>query len=174
MLKLKKLKLGGWIRRGETGQALVEAAITAPVLFVILMGAAELARATYMAIEVTNAAQAGAEYESQNEFTMSDNGTNQTNTSSSNGTARAAASDAYNVTGLTTTSSIGYVCSDGSAASTSSTTDPTCPNGDAGAIAIPYATVTTTAAFDPLIHLPGLPSTFTLSSSATEICLDCA
>jgi Flp pilus assembly protein TadG len=178
-MKGKKLDVGGWMRRrlrGESGQALVETAIAAPVLFLLLMGAAELARVAYMAIEVANAARAGAEYASQNAETMSDTEHNQTNTSSSNGTARAATADAYNVsllTTVTTTTTTGYVCSDGSTASVSTTTDPTCPNGDTGATAIPYVTVTSKATFNPLIHIPGLPTAFALSSSATESCLDC-
>jgi Flp pilus assembly protein TadG len=171
MMKMEMDKRRKWLRRGEAGQALVEAAVTAPVLFLLLFGAAELARIAYTAIEVANAAQAGVEYATQNEFTMTDNPSNTNMTS--NGTTTSAGDDAANVSGLTTTASTGYVCSDGSTASNTSTSNPTCPNGSVGAIAIPYITVTASAKFDPLVYLPGLPSSFTLSSSATESCVDC-
>lgn len=173
-VEMKKIELGRksqWMRRSEAGQALIEAAVTAPILFVLLFGAAELARVAYTAIEVANAAQAGVEYATQNQFTMSDNPSNTNMTS--NGTTTSAGDDAANVTGLTTTATTGYMCSDGSTASNTSTTNPSCPNGSAGAIAIPYITVTATANFDPLVYIPGLPSSFTLQSSATESCVDC-
>jgi Flp pilus assembly protein TadG len=168
-MRLKKYTHGG-IGRGRrraSGQALIEVAIVAPVFFLLLMGSAELARIAYMAIEVANAARAAAQYASQNAGTMSDN---QNNNATSNGTAAAASNDAYNMTSLATTATIGYTCSDGTSAATSSTALPSCASG---AVALPYVTVTTSAVFNPLIHIPGLPSSFTLSSSATETCVDC-
>lgn len=176
IITVKSLRVVEWLKgraHSERGQALIEAAVAAPLLFVVLMGSGELARVAYVAIEVANAARAGAEYASQNQFTMSDNSSNKTNTSGSNGISRAVSSDAYNLSSVSASSSIGYICSDGSTASVSSSTLPTCPNGDTGATPIPYVTVTASATFDPLIHIPGLPTTFTLSSSATQSCLDC-
>lgn len=169
-MRLKKNNPGGMRGRRESGQALVEVAIVAPVFFLMLMGSAELARIAYMAIEVANAARAAAQYASQNAGTMSDN---QNNNSSSNGLLTAAQTDGYNVnlaSGLTATAAIGYTCSDGSSATTSSTALPSCASG---AVALPYVTVTSTAVFNPLIHIPGLPSSLTLSSQATETCVDC-
>src|SRR5215469_13561699 len=88
--------------RGEAGHSLVEAALILPLLITILVGAAELARVAYAAIEVSNAAHAGAQYGAQNGGTASD----------SPGIATAAASDAANLTTLTTTSSFSCICSD--------------------------------------------------------------
>lgn len=153
-------------RRGESGQALVETAIVAPVFFLMLMGSAELARVAYLAIEVANAAHAGAQYASQNAGTMEDNQNNAT----SNGTAAAAQNDGYNVSGLSVTATPGTTCSDGTTPTTSSTALPSCASG---AVYLPYITVTASAQFTPIVHIPGLPSSFTLSSSATETCVDC-
>ena len=167
---VKLLGFGSWMksrRRGESGQALVEAAVVAPVFFLMLMGSAELARVAYMAIEVANAARAGAQYASQNAGTMEDN---QNNNSSSNGTLAAAQNDGYNVSGLSVTATPGTTCSDGSSATTSTSALPSCATG---AVALPYITVTASAQFSPIVHIPGLPSSFTLSSSATETCVDC-
>lgn len=163
-MRIGKVDPGKWIRmRGEAGQALVEAAIAAPLFFVLLLGAAELARVSYEGIEVANAARAAVQYAAQNEHTKD-----------TTGTALAAQNDAYDankISGITTSMSNAYMCADGTTTyTTSSSNGVTC---DSGATAYPTVTVTTSAVFDPLIHIPGLPSTFTLSSSATETCVDC-
>lgn len=152
-------KLMRWFRRGEAGQSLVEAAVAAPMFFLLLMGAGELARVAYVAIEVSNAARAGAQYGAQSSANWGD----------STGIATAASEDAANVSGLTTTSSTGNTCSDGTAA-TSSNGTVSCASG---AQPLGTVTVTSSASFDPLIHIPGLPTTMNLSSSATETCGDC-
>jgi Flp pilus assembly protein TadG len=157
--------LGKWTPlRGEAGQALIEAAIAAPLFFVLLLGAAELARVSYEGIEVANAARAGVQYASQNEKSLAD----------STGITLAAQNDGYDankVSGITASVSEAYMCADGTTSYTTSSTN--LPSCNSGATAIPTVTVTTSANFDPLIHIPGLPSTFTLSSSATETCVDC-
>jgi Flp pilus assembly protein TadG len=111
-------------------QALVELALTVPMLVALLIGAAELARVSYVAIEVANAAKAAAQYGAQNATTAAD----------ITGMKTAAANDAGNLTGLTTTASVA-----------------------SGVI-----TVETSATFNPLIHLPGLPTTFTLHGQAIQ------
>ena len=58
--------------REETGQALVELALVVPLFTVILFGAVEYGRLAYDAIEVTNAARAGAAYGAQNHVTAAD------------------------------------------------------------------------------------------------------
>jgi Flp pilus assembly protein TadG len=52
--------------RDATGGALVEVALTAPIFILLVGGAAELARVAYYAVEVQNAAHAGALYGSLN------------------------------------------------------------------------------------------------------------
>lgn len=52
--------------KNERGSALVELALTLPLLVAIIVGAVELGRVAYFAIELTNAARAGAAYGAQN------------------------------------------------------------------------------------------------------------
>lgn len=137
----------------EAGQALVETALIFPILITLLLGTVELARVVYAAIEVANAARAGAQYGAQSGFTASD----------TTGIATAAGADAANLTGLTTTSSYSCVCSDGSA----STCQPTdCTNSRIEQT----LTVNTSVTIDPIIHLHGLPTTYTLKGQAIQAC----
>jgi Flp pilus assembly protein TadG len=48
--------------KSQAGAALVEFAITIPLLLLLLVGLIEIGRLTYFAIEVANAARAGAQY----------------------------------------------------------------------------------------------------------------
>jgi len=137
----------------EAGQALVETALLIPLLTTLLIGTAEMARVAYAAIEVANAAHAGAQYGTQNGYTASD----------TTGISNAATIDAANLTGLTTTSSYACICSDGSA----STCQPTdCANSHIEQT----LTVNTQATIDPIIHLPGLPTTYTVKGQAIQKC----
>jgi Flp pilus assembly protein TadG len=141
------------LHKETAGQSLIELALTVSVLTLILLGAAEFGRVAYAAVEVSNAARAGAAYAAQNGSTVSD----------TTGIATAAANDAANLTGLTTTSSHSCVCSDG--------TSSTCTAGDCSASHIEETvTVNTQVSFDPLIHLPGLPTAFTLKGQAVQKC----
>lgn len=139
---------------GQAGQALVETALIFPILLALLIGAAEFARVAYAAIEITNAARAGAQYGAQSGYTVSD----------TTGIATATSKDAANVTGLVTTSTIACVCSDGTA-STCANTD--CANSHTEEI----LTVNTQATIDPLIHVPGLPPTYILKGKAVQKCV---
>src|SRR5579863_9215241 len=56
----------------QRGNAIVEFAILAPLLIVLTLGTIELGRYAYFAILVSNAAQAGAAYGSQNDGTAND------------------------------------------------------------------------------------------------------
>lgn len=138
----------------ESGQALVETALLFPVLIALLVGTLEMARVAYAAIEVANAARAGAQYGAQNGYTAQD----------ATGISNAAADDAANLTGLTTTSSHACVCSDG----TASTCQPNdCPSSHKEET----LTVNTQVTFDPVIHLPGIPNTYTLKGQAIQKCV---
>jgi Flp pilus assembly protein TadG len=50
----------------ESGQTLIEFALMLPFMMLLLLGIAEIGRAAFITITVTNAATAGAEYGSQN------------------------------------------------------------------------------------------------------------
>jgi Flp pilus assembly protein TadG len=154
----RKLHLRGLIgtRPGrDAGQALVETALVMPLLILILLGAVELAKVAFAAIEVSNAAKAAVQYGAQSGTTAADTA----------GMLTAAQNDANFLTGLQLTSvSTSCVCSDGTAS--------TCLNTDCPSSHIEETlTVQTQATYDPLIHLPGLPTTYTLSGQATQKCL---
>ncbi len=138
-------------RAGESGQALIETAITLALLVVILLGAAELGSIAYAAIQVVNAAKAAVQYGDQNHRSASD----------VTGMQTAAALEAPALTDLNTVVSHSCICSDGSA-STCALTD--CPNS----IIEETLQVQTSASFTPFIHLPGLPSTLTLNGQAIQ------
>src|SRR5689334_18770311 len=53
------------IRKAERGQALLEFGLMLPFLMLLSIGVAEVGRAIYYTIEVTNAATAGAQYGAQ-------------------------------------------------------------------------------------------------------------
>src|SRR5262250_1125830 len=59
--------------RDNSGQSLEEMSVLLPVLFLLLLGAAEYGRLWYIGIEVTNAAHAGVEYGSQSRIAAQDN-----------------------------------------------------------------------------------------------------
>lgn len=144
------------IRRGlngeeASGQALIELALTLPVLFLLLFGSAEMARLAYAAIEVSNAARAAVQYGSQSSAFAAD----------TTGMQTAAQNEAPNITLGTTSVSTSCVCSDGSAS--------TCLSTDCATSNLTKTiTVQTQVAFDPLIHIPGLPQTFTLRGQAVQ------
>ena len=62
------------LRCGEEGSALIELALSLPLLSIILLGAAEFARLAYASIEVANAAHAGAMYASYSLAASADSG----------------------------------------------------------------------------------------------------
>src|SRR5262245_55842814 len=58
--------------RSDTGGALVELAVSMPLLALILIGTIDFARLFYMAIELTNAARAGAQFGARSIATSGD------------------------------------------------------------------------------------------------------
>lgn len=134
--------------REQNGAGVVELALLTPVLLVLLVGAVDMGQACYAAIEVSGAANAGAEYGTQNP----------TDTS---GMQDAALLDASNLSGLTATATWGCECSDGSSASVSCATTPSC-----SANSVRYVQVVTSMTYVPVLRFPGVPSTLTLKGSA--------
>lgn len=55
--------------RNNRGSALIELALTVPLMFILIIGSAELARIAYASIEVENAARAATAYACQNVVT---------------------------------------------------------------------------------------------------------
>lgn len=146
----------------EDGQALVETALTMSLFVVMMLGAVELGRLAFAAIEINNAAKAAAQYAAQNHATALDQ----------TGMLSAAQSEYFNSSSvqlISPSGTSGYSCtcaSDGSTASCSnnSLTAPSC----SGSYAEVTLTVKTQTSFDPLIHVPGLPGPFTLQGTAIQ------
>jgi Flp pilus assembly protein TadG len=160
-LKLKCKDLIDKLRR-DPGQSFVEIALTLPVLILLLVGAAELARVAYVAIEVANAAKAAVAYGAQS-----------TTVSDTTGIKNAAILDANNITltASNVTVATAGVCSSGTLCTGANST---CKNTDcsaAGDHIETVLTVTTSYNFTPVIHLPGLPASFTLHGQAVQTCL---
>jgi len=139
----------------EDGGALAETAMTAPLLIVLVVGSVEFARVAYASIEVVNAARAGVTYGARSGLFASD----------AAGITWAATHDGVNIPGMTVAAPIlGYTCSDGNAPTG---TPPACSGT---AHLIETVTVQTQVKMNPLIHVPGLPATYTLNGSATQNC----
>jgi Flp pilus assembly protein TadG len=143
------------LRASEAGGALIETALTVPLLIILVLGAVQMAQVAYASIEVANAARAAVAYGAQSGGTAGD----------TTGITTAATSDAADIPSLTVgTPTISYVCSDGTAA-TGLPGD--CPNSHIEET----LTVTTQATLSPIVHLPGLPTSYQLYGQATETCL---
>jgi Flp pilus assembly protein TadG len=134
----------------ESGHAFVELALMLPLFSIIIIGAAEFARLTYALNEVSNAAHAGVQFGAQNHI----------NAHNTNGMQQAATNDGQNVKALKATASNFCACSNG--------TTITCANAATACSAriIQYVQVNTSVSMDPLFHLPGLPTTYTLHGQA--------
>lgn len=152
-------------RRNEAGQALVETALTLPLLLMLLIGAAELTRVIYISVEVANAAEAGAAYGSQNGGTAADTA----------GIQKAAQNDAYDVftsTGVQVlaNSSISCECepadSTGTPISVSCTDNTTCSSSNLSMETT--LLVSTSASVTPMIHIPGLPAAYKLQGQSVQ------
>jgi Flp pilus assembly protein TadG len=160
-VRLKCRRLLRVLRGSRSGQALIEVALTAPILILMFVGAAEFARVAFAAIEVANAARAGVAYGAQSVSTAAD----------STGIQTAATLDAGDLASLTATAKTSGVCSSGASCTGSGSS---CLNTDCatpGDHIETILTVDTVATFDPLIHVPGIPSTFTLHGHAVQECL---
>jgi Flp pilus assembly protein TadG len=146
--------------RADDGQALLETAVTVPLLLLLLVGAAELARANYAAIELANAARAGAQYGAQSPEFVNDS-------AGITAAAQNEANDIYSLNNATlnVSSSISTICSDGSA---TTGTPPTCTASTA--VVENILTVQTSVTFDPLLYAPtfGANHTFTLKGQASQ------
>jgi Flp pilus assembly protein TadG len=143
-------RAGGNKLRMETAQALVELAVSLPILALVTFGAVEMGNLLYASISLSDAAMAGVQYGTRNPTAAAD----------TQGIENAAAADAPNLT-LITTPSISCICSNGSA----STCQPTdCSGSNIETI----LTVQTQATVDPLVHVPGFSKTFTLQAKAIQ------
>jgi Flp pilus assembly protein TadG len=132
----------------ESGSSLVELALLSSLFLLLLVGSVDLGQACYVAIEISAAANAGAQYGIQNP----------TNTA---GMQKAALLSAANLSGATASASWGCECSDGSSASASCSVVPSCSVN-----IVKYVTVATGMMYKPPLAFPGVPYTLALKGSA--------
>lgn len=154
------------------GSAVIELALTTPLFLLLIMGTFELGRLAYYAIEVESAARAGASYGAVNRGNATASGTIQSaaandvpdlpNLSTAAGTAcvcetvttsSGTVSESYNPSSGTASCSY-YTGTNAGACTTDTSTQ--------SQFVVYYVTVSTTAAVDPLVHIPGLPKTYSL------------
>ncbi|HEY1581199.1 MAG TPA: TadE family protein [Terracidiphilus sp.] len=149
-------------RKGEEGSALVELALSLPMLSIMLLGAAEFARIAYAAIEVTNAAHSAAVYAASSQAALAD----------TTGISSAASGDSPNLIGgnaisVVTPITTSCTCSNTSYTPSSCSDNQTCQNGHSSLITA--VTVQTQTTFSPAISLPGWKPTITLMGKSTEV-----
>jgi Flp pilus assembly protein TadG len=143
------------VLRKDDGQALIETALSVLFFIFLIFGTTEFVRLAYAGIEVSNAAKAAVEYATQSSATSGD----------ATGVQNAASAEAPNLTVTATLQPLSIICSDGSAYNTTS-------GCAAGTFAQTTVTVTTSATYNPLIHITGFPNTFTLKGRASQIVTD--
>ncbi len=145
----------------EDGSALVELALSIPVLMVMLLGAAEFARLAYASIEVVNAAHTAAVYASSSHAAVGNpaaiSNAAETDSPNLNG------SNAIQVTSVSTACS----CSDASISPSSCSDNSTCFNAHAAMIT--SVTVQTKSTFSPVVRLPGSAVSFNLYGNSTQV-----
>jgi Flp pilus assembly protein TadG len=157
-------------KTAESGQTMLEFALMLPFMMLLLLGIAEIGRAAFITIKVSNAATAGAEYGSQNGTTASDFA----------GMQHAAFCDANGQitincnAGILTQTPVatnGCTCDTGGVscypmpADKSCTPTFSCPNGQQ---IVECVRVTTHADFSPLFHYPGLPKKYQANGNAIQ------
>lgn len=159
----RRWQMIGLIWRNERGGALVEAALTAPVLVFMLLGMVEFGRVAYIAIETSNAARAAVAYGSQNLITAVD----------TRGMTFAAQQEASGLAAQNVSLSVSAV-GNCSCSSPDTTVTPFACSGASTALCPSPShveqtlNVTVTAAFDPIVHAGSWPGTFTIYGHAVQ------
>jgi Flp pilus assembly protein TadG len=136
----------------QDGGSLLETALVLPVLFLLMFGVVDLGWLYYLAIEVSEAANAAALYGSQNPQ----------DTTGMQNAALADAQDLPNFTASSVTATYGCECSDASLPIANCASLPSCGTKTV----VEYVQVTTTATYNVLFLYPGIPTSITLHGSA--------
>lgn len=136
---------------GSSGQGLIETALTASLLCLLLLAAIDFGRAFYMVVELKGAAHAGAVYGTQ--YPTDTAGMVSVATNNEADLASAA---------QTPTAVYGCECSDGTDVSASCASTPSCSSS---ASEVYYVKVTAKANYSPLVPWPGIPSTMNMSET---------
>ncbi len=160
-----------WPRlREDAGQALVETAVSAAFMIVILLGALELGRVAYASIEMANSARAAVQVACMNGGALSLSPTTPAQYLPNQSLMLAAAqADAAEISSssfnpnnnFALTPGISCVCANGALS--------TCTVGDCNkSFILVTVTATTSATFDPIFHFPGILGSYTLYGHASQ------
>jgi Flp pilus assembly protein TadG len=141
----------------ESGQALVETALTMPILLFMLVGAFELGQVAYVSIEVANSAKAAVQYGAQNPGTSAQTAIMQT----------LAVNEAADY-GISLNTPIGVTSSCSCVSGGSATANPSCGACPSGNYPVHTLTVTTSAPYTPVFHIPGIGPSFTVRGRAVQ------
>lgn len=154
-------------RDSDGGQALVELALWLPLMAIMMLGAAELARVAYAAIEVSNAAHAAAQYAASSHAASGNFGVSAGAYSGGISNAASGDSDLSGTSGIKVTNVlISCSCADTSYTPSSCSDNKTCTNNHTAMIQT--VMVETQTSFKPLIKIPFLPS-YTDSNGAIKL-----
>jgi Flp pilus assembly protein TadG len=138
----------------QRGAALVEFVVALPVLLVVLIGTIDFGRVFYMAIALTDAARAGAQYGAHS----------LTRSADVSGMQAAAVAAAPNLSGLTATATRTCQCApDNGATFTNAACTGTCPFGEHLVIAV---IVDASKPFTTIAKFPGIPRTLTVNRTS--------
>jgi Flp pilus assembly protein TadG len=164
-MRIGRFMRSGWKKfwRVESGSALVETALTFPVLIALLLGAVELGDMASKATQMTNAARAAAQYAAMNGGGYADCNNTLTGGSclATRGMYRAASYDAsaiiskcasFAVSAVNTCSCTSGVACTANAATATTSAYYSCSSGKV----IMTVAVTTTAQCSPVSSVPGL------------------
>jgi Flp pilus assembly protein TadG len=158
-MKIKFIKSVVDSVRGDGGQALLETALTLPMLALMLLGAFEFSRVAYSAIEVTNAARAAAQYGAMNGGGFLD----------TSGMLTAANADAGNLNnGVSWASGYPTVSCSCSGTGTASCPSGKTPSGCVTSQLLVTVNVKFQYQMTPLFKVPGLPSSYTVTGTASQ------
>src|SRR4051794_18584769 len=144
--------------RAESGQALLETALTLPILALMLLGAFEFSRVAYAAIEVTNAARAAAQYGAMNGGGFLD----------TSGMLAAANADAGNLSGLSWVSGYPSVACSCSGTGTASCASGTNPSGCTTSQLMVTVNVQLKYQISSVLKVPGMPTSYTVYGIASQ------
>jgi Flp pilus assembly protein TadG len=142
------------LKREDRGQALIELALSLPLLMLILLGATELGRLAYAGIEVSNAAKAAAQYASYGGAYSPASGSG-FDEAGMLAAARADAGELSSVSFASGYPTMSCSCSGGGTANCGPSTIP--PSGCSPPASTVEVTVTvrTQTSYNPLIFIPG-------------------
>lgn len=152
----------------EEGSALIELGMSLPVLFIMILGAGELARIAYAAIEVSNAAHAAAQYAASSHASAQNFSVSGSTITGGISNAVTADSDLSGSNAISVKSvSLSCACANTASVPSSCSDNSTCESNHTAMIET--VTVQTQTTFTPLIHLPGTStSPYTLTGTASQ------